>query len=70
MSGVTAGSPADEAGMQQGDILIQLGDHEVGDLFEMTNALGNYKPGDTIAIVVRRGEEVVELTGTLRRRGG
>ena len=56
--------------MKQGDVLTRLGDHEIGDLYDMTNALNAYKPGDTITIVVRRDTELVELTATLRRRGG
>lgn len=68
LSGVTEGSPADQAGMQSGDILLGLGDFTIGDLYDMTNALVEYKPGDTVTLRVKRGDEILELTATLRSR--
>jgi hypothetical protein len=57
-SGVSKGSPAEKAGMQGGDILIRLGDHEIADLQAMSDALGMFKPGDEVDVVVLRdGEE-------------
>lgn len=69
-NGVRAGSPADSAGLLAGDILIQLGEHEVKDLYDMTAALRAYAPGDTVTVVVIRGGERVETTAILGRRGG
>jgi hypothetical protein len=60
-SGVTAGSPADEAGMVAGDILIRLGDHEIDDLYALTAALERLRPGDAVAAVVVRGGEPLTL---------
>lgn len=68
LNGVTPGSPADEAGVRQGDVLIGLGSVEIGDLYDMTNALGAHKPGDTVTLRVRRDDRVIELTATLRPR--
>jgi Zn-dependent M28 family amino/carboxypeptidase len=69
LSGVTEDSPAHEAGMQGGDILIRLGAFPIGDLYDMTNALAEYRPGDTVTLLVRRGNREIELTATLRSRG-
>ena len=65
-----AGSPADSAGIQAGDVIILLGEFKVTNLYDMTDALRSYRPGDTIPVHVRREGEVVELTVTLGRRGG
>ncbi len=70
LTGVRAGSPADEAGMQAGDILVRLGEFEIADLYAMTDALRAHKPGDTVTLVVVRDGERVELTATLGERGG
>jgi Zn-dependent M28 family amino/carboxypeptidase len=70
LGGVTADSPGDVAGMKKGDILIRLGEHDVADLQGFTDALGAYKPGDTIDIVVLRDGAEVRLRATLGRRGG
>ena len=70
LSGVRNGGPADAAGVRAGDILVGIGEFVVTDLYEMTDALRAYKPGETVTVRVRRGEEIVELTATLGRRGG
>jgi hypothetical protein len=58
-SGVSKGSPAEKAGMQAGDVLIRLGDHDIDNLQAMSDALGNYKPGDEAeAVVLREGREL------------
>ena len=70
LSGVRSGSPAEEAGLKAGDIVIQLGDHAIKDLYDLTDALNAYRPGDTVALVYLRGGERLETRTTLRRRGG
>jgi hypothetical protein len=70
LNGVRTDSPAEHAGMRTGDILVQLGEHEVKDLYGMTDALGAHKPGDVVKIVVLRDGDRVELTATLGKRGG
>ena len=70
LSGVRAGSPAEEAGLKGGDVLIQLGDHVVKNLYDMTDALNAYKPGDTVTLVFLRDGQRTEGKATLRKRGG
>ncbi len=70
LNGVRTDSPAEHAGMRAGDILVQLGEHEVKDLYGMTDALRSHKPGDVVEIVVLRDGDRVELTATLGKRGG
>ena len=69
-NGVRAGSAAESAGLQAGDILVQLGDFEVNDLYDMTAALGAHAPGDRVRIVVLRDGERIDTAATLGRRGG
>jgi hypothetical protein len=69
-NGVRAGSPADSAGLQAGDILVRLGDQAVNDLYDMTAALRAHSPGDRVTVVVLRDGERIENTVTLGRRGG
>lgn len=70
LTGVREGTAAAAAGIQAGDIITRIGEHEVTDLQAMTNALAAYKPGDVVDVVVRRGEETLTLSVTLGRRGG
>ena len=71
LSGVTPGSPADKAGVKAGDVVVQVGDKTVSDLYSYTDALNAHKPGDVVTVVVKRGEagERVTLTVTLGKRG-
>jgi len=68
LSGVREGSPAQQAGLLAGDVIIRFDSTEIADLQAMTDALRVRKPGDAVKIaVLREGKEVV-LNATLGRR--
>jgi len=68
--GVRAGSPAEQAGLRGDDIITRIGSMEIPDLQAMTNALRSHAPGDTVSIVIRRGDKVTTVRATLSTRGG
>jgi Tol biopolymer transport system component len=68
LAGVRPGSAAERAGLQRGDILVQLGPHAIGDVRDLMFALQALKPGDVVVIAVRRGPKRLELKATLERR--
>lgn len=70
LSGVRAGSPAEQAGIRAGDVLVKLGGMDVHDLQGMTDALRAHKPGDVVQVDVLRDGRRVTLTATLGTRGG
>jgi hypothetical protein len=70
ITGVRAGSPAEQAGLRADDIITKIGDMDVPDLQAMTDALRSHKPGDVVEIIVRRGESTTTLRATLGTRGG
>jgi hypothetical protein len=56
---VTPGSPAEKAGLRQGDILIQIGEQKIASLREFSAALKTLEPDQTVrATVLRDGEEI------------
>ena len=61
---VEAGSPADEAGLVIGDIIVSLGDDETDNSGELFRALTEHRAGDTVTVVYYRDgvEETTELT--------
>jgi len=69
LAGVTNGSPAASAGLQEGDIIIQLADKKIQNIEDLTAALRAQKPGDEVAIVVLRTGKPVSLKAILRARG-
>ena len=55
---VEPGGPADDAGLDAGDVITALGSDEVKNSGDLLSALRHYRPGDTVeATVVRDGEE-------------
>jgi hypothetical protein len=68
LSGVSAGSPAEKAGIDGGDIIIALGEHDVADLYALTDALRAHAPGDRVRVVVLRDGEEVEFEVVLGDR--
>ena len=65
---VTAGSPAEKAGLKAGDILVEFGGAKVGNIYDYTSALQNYQPGDTVEVVVLRDGESLQVQVTLEDR--
>lgn len=65
VASVVSGGSADRAGVQVKDIIVKLGDTEVGTVNELTRALRHFKAGDTTTIVVFRGGQELSLTITL-----
>ncbi len=59
LSGVTEGGPGAKAGMKTGDIIIKFGLKTVNNIYDFMYAIGDYKAGDKVDVVVLRdGKEV------------
>ena len=69
ITAVRAGSPAAEAGMQGGDIIVGFGPHEVDDVYDYMAALGEFDPGDEVEIVVLRDGERMSFKVVLAAGG-
>lgn len=60
IDGVTDGRPAQIAGMRRGDILVQIGDTPVANIYDYMEGLGRFEKGQkTKAVVLRDGERLV-----------
>jgi S1-C subfamily serine protease len=68
INGTTPGSPAEAAGLQEGDVITRFGDKAIDDLMDLTNALRESKPGDKIKLKVKRDGGDVEIDATLAER--
>lgn len=59
VDGVTEGKPAQKAGIQTGDVIIQMGDLAIKDIQNYMDALGKFEKGQTVPVKVKRnGEEM------------
>lgn len=56
---VADNSPASQAGIEQGDIIVRMGDVSIDETHSFMNALFVHKPGDLVAVeAVRQGEKI------------
>ena len=69
VNSVDEGSPAANAGMQQGDQIVAVGDNEVSDTTHFRYELYKYSVGDTVSITVRRNGREQTLSVTLTSSG-
>jgi S1-C subfamily serine protease len=65
---VTGGAPADDAGVQEGDVIVSIGGQEVTSSADVQTAVRSHRPGESVKVVVVRGSDRVELDATLAER--
>ena len=72
VAAVTPGSGAEVAGLQQGDVITRMGGKDVSSADDVSAAVADRKPGDTIDITVDRAGATRTVTATIgqRARGG
>ncbi len=58
-------SPAAQAGLQSGDLIISIDDTAVGDVADMNYRIATMRPGDVKLIEFQRGTEIEEAIVTL-----
>ena len=66
---VAPGSPADNCGMREGDILVKVDGLPVRTAEEVISRIGEMSPGDQLRLTVLRGTQTVDLKATIGRRG-
>ncbi|MGE3274811.1 MAG: Do family serine endopeptidase [Vicinamibacterales bacterium] len=65
VSDVTAGGPADEAGIERGDVIIGLEGHPVDDSNTLRNEVASSRPGSKVTVDVLRDGKTAQLSATL-----
>jgi len=65
---IRPGTPAAQAGLRAGDILVEFDGKPIGNLYDFTYALRSKKPGDMVTVKVLRGTETVTASVLLRQR--
>ncbi|MBQ6394753.1 MAG: PDZ domain-containing protein, partial [Atopobiaceae bacterium] len=62
---VTAGGPAEQAGILPGDVVIKVGRENIASADALILAVRSYDVGETVDVIVVRGEERLTLQVTL-----
>jgi S1-C subfamily serine protease len=68
LSGVTPGSPAEKAGLREGDVILQVNGADVADLAGFSAILKALEPGQTVKVIAERAglKLAVDVTATVR----
>ncbi len=64
MTEVSNGSPADKAGLKEGDVIIAIGDEKVSTPENLSEIIGAKKPGESVDVTyLRRGRTRTTTAG-------
>jgi hypothetical protein len=69
LGGVIGGGPAEKAGLQKGDVIVEIAGQTIANIYDYTYALELLKIGQPVKIVYMRGDQRLEteLTPAARR---
>jgi putative serine protease PepD len=65
VASVSAGSPAEKAGIKKGDIIVKIGDDKITSTEEVFSAVRSHDAGDEISVEFYRGGEKQSVKATL-----
>jgi len=65
---VTKGSAAEKAGLRGGDIIIKVDDEKIEDPEDLSDAIGDHKPGEKVSITYLRDKKQQKVTIQLGTR--
>jgi S1-C subfamily serine protease len=65
VAGVISGSPADVAGIKQGDVIVKVDDHPIKTPDDLTSTLAGYNPGDKVSVTIKREGATKSVSITL-----
>lgn len=68
LAGTRPGSPANQAGVQEGDILMGIGQQKIGSLEDFMKILSSLKPGEAIALIIKRNDQLLTLPATVGKK--
>ena len=61
---VSVGSPAAEAGIEEGDVILRMGDNELNENMPFLNALGRLQPGQPVTLLLDRDGKQISVSVT------
>jgi hypothetical protein len=64
LGGVIGGGPAEQAGLQKGDVIVEINGQTIANIYDYTYALETLKIGEPVKVVYMRGTERRETTMT------
>jgi membrane-associated protease RseP (regulator of RpoE activity) len=62
---VTAGSPAERAGLRPGDLIVAVDDRPLTPAQDLARAISSHEPGDTVELTIEREDGRMNVSVTL-----
>jgi len=62
---ISPDSAAAKAGLQEGDIILEIDGQRIDEDHTLTQIMRNHEPGDVVSLKVRRGDDELTLSATL-----
>lgn len=70
VSSVVEGGPADQAGLQAGDVIIAVGDSKIQEGHDLLRTVLRHEVGERMSLAVRRGPKTIKITVVTGERPG
>lgn len=67
ITGVKSGGVAEKSGLQGGDVITKLGQYEIKNIYDYTDALTKFKPGEESEVTFVRGTETKTVKFTFAK---
>lgn len=64
IDGISEDRPAQKAGLQKGDVVVKMGEHEVTDMMSYMKSLSMFEKGQTAVVTVEREGKALEVDVT------
>lgn len=61
VDGVLPNKPAEKAGIQKGDIIIQLGGYNISNIEDYMKALSKFEKGQSTKVTIKRGNDDIQI---------
>jgi serine protease Do len=62
---VMSGTAAEEAGLQLGDVILNVAGQKMESIDHVIRTVGSYQPADSLTLLIRRDDQQREVTATL-----
>ncbi|MEJ2391846.1 MAG: Do family serine endopeptidase [Gammaproteobacteria bacterium] len=68
ITNIILNGPADKAGLDRGDVIIQIAGQKIHDVRDVLDLISKHKPGDDIAVtIIRKGKEITKHATVIER---
>jgi hypothetical protein len=67
ITGIRSGGAAERAGLLANDIITKMGSIDIKNIYDYTDALSKFKPGEETEVVIKRGTETMTIKVTFNK---